>query len=94
MGIIKMFKNNAIKSALGKLTEGDTGSTVIGAIAVSLLALNIDFDAIVQLLSGAPQPNSTGEVAKVIAGVVLGLWAWYTGKNKANAQVDNPKSDG
>ena len=82
MGLVKFVKNKYVKNSLEKLTEGDTGSTIIGVIALTLLSMNIDFDAVGLVLSGNVSPNGIGEVVKVAAGVSLGIWAWKTGKGK------------
>jgi len=89
MGIVKFVTNRYVKSSLTKLTEGNMGSTVIGAIALMLLSINVDFDAVGNLLSGAATPNNFAEAAKVVAGIVLGAWAWKVGKREAKEKSDN-----
>jgi len=82
MGLFSFAKNQYVKGALEKLTHGDTGSTMIGAVAVSLLAYDIDFDAASKILAGDFAPKPITEALKIIAGLGLGLWAWRTGKPK------------
>ena len=93
MGLVKFVKNRYVKNSLEKLTEGNFGSTIIGGIAVMLLSLNIDFDAVGNALSGDVSPNNIAEGVKAIAGIILGVWAWKTGKGKKDESTKTKSSN-
>lgn len=79
MGIVTSIKGNIAKSLLRQLTDGDKGSTVLGAAAAALLAANINFGLLFQCCS---TEESGIELGKAIAVVVLGVWGYCTGKGK------------
>lgn len=73
-----MFQNLIVRTALKKLTDGDTGSSLIGILASGLLAANINFG---DLFSKDKAKQATAIGLLVGTGVTL-IWGYYTGKEK------------
>ena len=69
-----------LKALLGKIIDGDHGSTALGAIAAAILASGVDFS---KLGSFTLAPGGAAELGKLAGAVILALWGFNTGKPKA-----------
>ena len=73
-----MFQNLIVRTALKKLTDGDTGSSILGVVASGLLAAKINFGDLFSKDKGK-QATAIG----LLAGTAITLvWGYYTGKGK------------
>lgn len=78
MGIIASAKGKLIETALGRLTHGDTGSSILGAIAAGVLAAGVNFSD----LFSDDQNKQMAAVGTIIGAVVVAVWGWKIGKKK------------
>ena len=76
MGLIASAKGTLVKTVLDKLTHGDTGSTILGAIAGAVLLSGVNFAD----LFSSDQNKQMGAVGTIVAAVIVGAWGWKTGK--------------
>jgi hypothetical protein len=82
-----MLKGFLIRAFLKKITDGDTGSTILGAIAAALLAGNINWG---EVTKGMHDQASATEIGKVIGIVVLAVWGYFTGKKTGPKNPSGP----
>ncbi len=75
MGLIASAKGTLIQTFLKKLTDGDTGSTLLGALAAAALAVGNFGD----LFSHDPNAQAR-EIGLLAAAVVVALWGYFTGR--------------
>ena len=59
----------------------------MGAIAVFLLLLDVQFGTAALVFNGQFDSTTLSEIAKIVLGVGLGYWSWVTGKREARAKV-------
>lgn len=82
-----MLKGFFIRAFLKKITDGDTGSTILGAIAAALLAGNVNWGEVVK---GLHDQTSATECGKVVGIAALAVWGYFTGKKKSGPSNPEP----
>jgi hypothetical protein len=76
------LKNLLVNTFLKKLTDGDKGSTLLGAIAAALVCAKVDWSLVAQGLHDQPSAIECGKAAAV---ALLAVWGWFTGRKKAQS---------
>ena len=88
-----MFEGTIINVALKRLTDGDSGSTLLGSLAGALLAAHINFG---DLFSKDPQKKAQ-TIGLVIGTIILFVWGYFTGKSpkqSVSSVPENPPAAG
>lgn len=78
-GPIDSIKGAFVKALLGKMVDGDHGSTILGVIAAALVGANLDWGL---MLQGFHDQRSAMECGKFIAIAVMAIWGYFIGKKK------------
>lgn len=77
MSVGSSFKGAALKAALGKLQDGNSGSTALGAVSLAVLSAGVDFG---RLFDSSDSTKQGTEWGKVAAALVLGVWGYFIGR--------------
>lgn len=88
MGAIKKAIQNAfIRRALTKALEGNTGSNIIGAVLVAIVASNVNYTDAFEGFRFEDM-NKAMESAKLVGAIGLGLFAWFVGRKEAKEKKE------
>ena len=79
MSILGSAKGEFVKVLLEKLTHGDTGSSLLGAVAAAVLVSGVDFG---DLFSSDPNKQMAA-MGAVAGAIVVGVWGWKIGKKQS-----------
>ena len=79
MNLVASAKGELIEVVLRKVTDGNTGSTLLGGVAVAILASGANFAD----LFSADQAKLAHAWGLAIGGAILGAWAWKIGRKPA-----------
>jgi hypothetical protein len=78
MGIVASAKGEFLKTALGKLTEGNSGSTLLGAAAAAVLGSGVSFGD----LFSSDQTKQAHALGLVAAAIAVSVWGFFIGRKK------------
>lgn len=77
------MKDLIVKSALKRLTDGDSGSTLLGILAAGLLSSNVNFGD----LFSKDQTKKAQAVGLLIGTMAIVIWGYVTGKKGNNVST-------
>ena len=76
MRLIPSAKGEFLKVLLGKLTHGDTGSTLLGAAAAGVLASGVNLSD----LFGSDSQKQAQAAGTIAGALVVAVWGYFIGK--------------
>jgi hypothetical protein len=79
MGIVARAKGELVKTALAKVVDGNTGSSLLGVVSVAILGSGIQFAD----LFGPDQTKQMHAAGLIAGAVVVGIWSWAIGRKNA-----------
>lgn len=78
MGLIASAKGEAVKTALSKLTEGNSGSTILGVIAAAVVGSGVNFGD----FFSTDQTKQAHAIGLAAGAVVVALYGYFIGRKK------------
>ncbi|HYT08978.1 MAG TPA: hypothetical protein VEL77_15140 [Rugosimonospora sp.] len=76
MNIVNSAKGELVQTVLRKIVDGNTGSTLLGGVAVAILASGASFPD----LFSTDQSKLAHAWGLAIGGAILGVWGWKIGR--------------